>query len=315
MLGPRSPIDSCNNIDVWRQLSTGHDDDEGIIDCIQFGFPLQFRGPPLSNCFTGNHPSAIRYPNHIDTYIEKEVKLGALAGPYNNEPFTPWCNVGPLMTREKTTSADRRIIVDLSYPPGAGPNSYIVKNTIFGQLHRHTLPSVQDAIKIIVGYQFNVLLAAVDISRAYRNFPVCPYDWPLNCISHREKYYIDLCMPFGSRISSCYMQKMANFIARALLSKGITAIVYLDDLLIVCPRHQSPDTAFMVSIQTIRLLGLPVAWEKVIAPATVIKFLGIVIDIEKRETRIPPQKINSFLQLIKEILQARSRHPTSDGAC
>lgn len=305
VLGPRCQIASCNNIDVWRKLSTGHSEDEWLIDCIQFGFPLQFRGPPINNHFNGNHPSAVNFPSHINKYIEKELRLGALAGPFEHKPFDPWCNIGPLMTREKATSADRRVIVDLSFPPGTGPNSYIAKNAIFGQIHQHTLPSVQDAVNIIVAHEFNVLLASIDISRAYRNFPVCPYDWPLNCIFHGGSYYIDLCMPFGSRISSCYMQKMANFIARALLSKGVMTIIYLDDLLLICPRDQNPDEGFNIALQTVRALGLPVAWEKVITPATSIKFLGIIIDITKRETRIPKNKIEQFLQLIRDLLQKK----------
>lgn len=305
MLGPCIPLSTCNNIDAWKRYSMGHDDDEWLIQCINFGFPFQYSGPPLYNPVAPNHPSARDFPQQVENYIQKELSLGAIVGPFSSPPFTPWCNVAPLMSREKTNSTDRRIIVDLSYPPDNNPNAYILKNSVFGQEITHCLPSVQDATSIIIDMGFRVTLASLDISRAYRNFPTEPYDWPLNCIQFREQFYIDLCMPFGSRISSLYMQRMAELIRRALRAVDITCVIYLDDALVITPKSRDADSDFAVARGVIRDLGLPIAWEKIINPCTRLRFLGIIIDVEKREISIPSEKITSFIQFISEVATKR----------
>lgn len=302
VLGPQQSINTCNRIDAWQALSTGHSDDWWIIQCIRFGFPLQYRGPPLYNQFQGNHSSALQYDEHVNQYIIKEKRLGALAGPYKDPPFDPWCNISPILTREKAGKSERRIILDFSFPPEQNPNAYIPRNRIFGVDVVHTLPGIQDVLKIVVALQFDVMLASIDISRAYRNFAVDPFDWPLTCLFHNEEYYVDLCMPFGSRASSYYMQQMAEFIRRAFKVRGIITVIYLDDALFICPRGRDPMEVFSQAITLMRTLGLPLAWDKIIAPTRQIKFLGVIIDLEEREVRIPQNKIHQCLQMAREIV-------------
>lgn len=299
-LGPRIPIITSNNVQAWRDIATGPDD-AWLIDCIQFGFPMQYRGPPLHNTAAPNHPSAVHHQSHVDKYIASELSLGALIGPFRDPPFSGWCNIAPLMTREKANKSERRIIVDLSFPPGNGPNSFVVKNQVFGKLLPHLLPSVNDAVQIIAAMGFDVLLASVDISRAYRNFALDPLDWPLACIRHNGKHYIDCRMPFGSRISSLYMQKMSCLLQRALLQAKITTVVYLDDVLVISPRTNDPNCEFQTVIGLLRKVGLPVAWDKVISPTRCIQFLGIIIDLDLKEIRMPREKIDNFLELIKDV--------------
>lgn len=306
VLGPRLSLANQNNVQAWRDISTSHPDDKWIIECIEYGFPLQYRGPPMENHFDGNHPSAENYQAQVTAYIKKEVQIGGLVGPFDDVPFTPWCNLAPIMTREKATKSERRIIVDLSFPEDNGPNSFITKNLVFGRKVTHALPSVNDAVRIITSLDFNVVLSTVDIARAYRNFNVDPLDWPLTCIWYDNQYYVDICMPFGSRLSSLYMQRMACCIQRALLQNGIISVVYLDDLLVICRKNQDPDRQFGKVIAMVRALGLPIAWEKVVGPTTSLRFLGVIIDVDRREIRMPKDKIQKFLQLIDEIYHKKS---------
>lgn len=300
MLGPRLVIDTANRLNEWSQLSTGHPDDPWILDGIYYGFPLQYRGPPICQQFTGNHPSAVSYPNQISEYIEKEIEYGGLLGPFDELPFSPWCHVAPIMTRPKSIGNQRRIIVDLTYPEGVGPNAHITKNHIFGCGVSHELPTVDDAIKIIISYEFRVVLAALDIARAYRNFALDPYDWPLTCVSHMGSYYIDVRMPFGSRLSSLHMQRVALFLQRALRALEVIALIYLDDVLLICPPNQDPDKVFLTARQLVRKVGLPIAWDKLVSPCKAIRFLGIIIDCMNKEIRIPRDKIDAFIQLARE---------------
>lgn len=291
----------CNNAEAWARQSTGHKDDQWLLNCISFGFPLQYTGPAIPVRPVINHPSAVNFHSHVLRYIETELELGALVGPFDRPPFDPWCNIAPLMSRPKHNTDDRRIIVDLSYPVDNGPNAHIVKNHLFGVTAPHVLPGINDAIDYIVHQGFQVTLAAIDISRAYRNFPLEPLDWPLTCISFNKQFSFDTSMPFGSRLSSLYMQRIANYLQRALARQGVTAIIYLDDALVISSTRANPDHEFAVAISVFRAVGLPIAWSKLVSPTNCIRFLGIIIDIEARELCMPAEKIVAFQALARDV--------------
>ena len=221
-------------ISQWEKHTTGHADDEWIMDSIKHGFPIQYGGPPRYDpLLLYNHSSANNHPQVIRQYLKKELREGAVFGPFSRPPFTPWMVISPLMTREKPDSAERRVIVDLSYPEG-GVNKFITPHVFNGRPAVHDLPTVEHAVGA-----FNTLcpgdinLAVIDLSRAYRQFPVPPTDWPLLGIQFDGSYFCDGRLPFGARLSAFAMQSVARFIIRAMAHQGIKAFMYLDDILLI----------------------------------------------------------------------------------
>ena len=65
-------------------------------------------------------------------FIETENRLGAMLGPFKEPPFTPWTQVSPMMIRPKRYTDKKRVIIDLSYPPGASVNASIRKGQFQG---------------------------------------------------------------------------------------------------------------------------------------------------------------------------------------
>lgn len=51
VLGPRVALGKEMNVKALREISTSHPDDEWIVNCIEYGFSLQYRGPPINNIF------------------------------------------------------------------------------------------------------------------------------------------------------------------------------------------------------------------------------------------------------------------------
>lgn len=102
-----------------------------------------------------------------------------MLGPFDVSPFIQWTNISPIMTRPKSGSSKRHIIVDLSFPRDNNVNNIVYKNMIFGRHHKHRLPTVNDTIKQIERMGYRIMLATLDIERAYRNIPVCLLDLPL----------------------------------------------------------------------------------------------------------------------------------------
>lgn len=299
MLGARRRVPSLLNHEAWRAVATGHPDDQLVLDGLEFGFPLQYVGSKITRNNRTSHPSAVRHINHVRRYLKTETENRALLGPFPRPPFKQWFNISPIMTRPKSDSTKRRIIVDMSFPRGHNVNDGVNKNVIFGVQHTHNLPTVQDTVRVIQAKNFRVLLATIDIERAYRNIPSCPLDFPLLGISVDGEYYVDAAMPFGARNSSFNMQKVADFIVRALATRGIQCHLYLDDMVLELDQHQDCHSRFMEVIARYRALGLPISYSKIQPPSTQIVYLGIAIDVEHRTLTIPRAKINQFIVLAR----------------
>lgn len=306
MLKERVILPSALWHEIWDNMAVGHSDDAFILAAIRYGFPLQYVGPPIKveNPETHNLPQT-EYP-HISDYLHTEVSNNAIIGPFDAPPFEGWFHTSPIMTREKADPSKRRIIVDLSYPPDNNVNHAILKNSIFGIEHQHTLPSVDHVVKAVQACKFECTLATIDIQRAYRNFRTCPMDYPLLGVRFRNKIYIDTVMPFGARNSSMYMQKIAMFIVRYLASIGIESFMFLDDMVLVIKRHQRAHELFANVLAVFRNMGLPIAYNKLQAPTLEIKYLGVCIDIIQRQIAIPVAKIEDFLGTIHTLLASKT---------
>lgn len=302
-VGARVKLKTALNLELWNDIATGHSDDHIVLNGITYGFSLQYLGGPLRENDIDMHASGEKYTEHVKDYFDTEINHGAIAGPFKAPPFRQWVHTSPIMTRPKADSSRRRIIIDLSYPTDNNVNSAVIKNNYYGQVINHSLPRIEDVIEYAESKGFNVALATIDIKRAYRNFPGCPLDYPLNVIRFRHEYYLDLAMPFGARTSSAYMQKIANMISRALRVRGIESRIYLDDVILMLMPGQDPPARMKEAVALMKALGLPLAEEKMQQPAAKVRYLGIWLDVGERLMTIPDEKIKKFLDLVEWIIQ------------
>ena len=280
---------------AWEVEATGHPDDLLVLKGIKYGFSIQYAGPPVLNPTAAyNHQSAVNYPDDIDAYFQKELAEHALSGPYSTPPFTPWFVSSPMMTREKPGGDGRRVIVDLSFPNG-GVNQYIAPHVYDGQEAVHHLPTIASAVSTIAATPpGDIQMAVIDLSRAYRQFPVTPMDWPLLGISWRSNWAFDRRLPFGCRMSSFIMQTVAQFIVRALATRRVHAHMYLDDILVVSPTQAVAAREYHAVLTLLKDLGLDVAAHKLQPPAPAVIWLGIHIDVDANQLSIPAPKLGQI---------------------
>lgn len=297
--GSKIIISTRLNIGLWEENMTGHTDDLLVMQGIKHGFSMQYLGPPLKELECEMHDSGKNYQSHIQDYFDVEREYGAIVGPFKTPPFTPWCRTSPIMSRPKSDSDRRRIIIDLSYPPDSNVNKWVIKGNYYGKQAFHKLPRIDDIVHYIVSQGFQLALATIDSKRAYRNFPGCPLDYPLNVVKFRGGYYLDLAMPFGARTSSLYMQKIADLIARALQKRGIPTHIYLDDVILYFRPDQNPQARMREALDFMRALGLPLAEGKCQDPQNRVKYLGIWFDLIDKSISMPQEKITKFLEIIK----------------
>ena len=110
----RIPVQTQLKVQSWKKYLHSYWD-QWLLDLIHFGFPLDFDRQVVLNSTETNHNSAIEYSEHVSRYIMEEIKYGVILGPFKQLPFH--CHVSPFLTRDKPNSNNRRVILDLSFPP------------------------------------------------------------------------------------------------------------------------------------------------------------------------------------------------------
>ena len=64
---------------------------------VKFGFPLDMDKSVEIKSDMVNHPSATKFPEHVDHFISEEITHGAIIGPFDTPPFD--LHVSPFMSK------------------------------------------------------------------------------------------------------------------------------------------------------------------------------------------------------------------------
>ena len=137
------------NIKVWRRMLVDYPD-YAICDLLEFGFPLDFQGTDLDYSSRRNHKGARDHTPYVSAYLSRECSVGRMAGPFPSNPFPVPLMVSPLNTVPKDNPHDRRVIVDLSWPPGACVNDGISKEFYLEQAITLRYTSVEEVCQMVL---------------------------------------------------------------------------------------------------------------------------------------------------------------------
>ena len=203
--GARARVPSGLNVRAWRHYLEDYNDG-GLVDFIEFGWPVHYVGGTPLVATDINHASARRFPDDVDFYVQTELGHGALAGPFDGPPVQG-LHISPLMTRPKRGSAHRRVIMDLSWPKGGAVNDGVVTDLYVDGPTSFRLPTVEYMVARLLDLGPGAYMYKTDLARGYRQLRVDPGDWPLLGFRHKGAYYMDICPPFGLRTSALCMQQ------------------------------------------------------------------------------------------------------------
>ena len=167
--------------------------------------------------------------------------------------------------------------------------------------------TIDDAISKILTLGSGALMAKIDIRNAFRLVPVHPADRHLLAMRWRDGIFIDTCLPFGLRSSPKLFNILADLLAWILVHQGITVLLhYLDDFLTIGrPGSSECYRNLQIMIQVCQLLNVPLAIEKIDGPATVLEFLGTLLDTVRMEARLPDDKLIRLRSAVAEWLDKR----------
>ena len=286
-------VKSQLNPDVWdRYLTSYWDKQLGLL--IRYGFPLDFdhKIPLKSN--ESNHKSAVDFQDHVEFYLQEEMKYGAILGPFKDPPIKEM-HISPFMTREKADSDKRRVIIDLSFPFGHSVNDGVTSEVYLGTPFLLTLPTIDDITSKIVKLGKGSLLYKIDVSRAFRHVKIDPGDYSLLGLKLKE-YFIDSCLPFGFRHGSAIFQRLSDAVHHFMRQEGFQVTNYIDDVIGHATVSQAgPSFQFLKALLTD--LGFALCNKKMVPPTSKCTCLGIDLNTETFEASIPTDKLEKILKI------------------
>ena len=282
----------------WEGLLRQHPDQAlaaYVVSGLSNGFHIGYQYSSSRRLsLSANMLSAARNPRPVEQYLATELAAGRIAGPFlrSEVPLVQVSRFGVIPKK----NGEWRLILDLSSPPHRSVN-----DRINPQLCSVQYPTVDQAITHILGLRPGAMLAKVDIAHAFRNIPVHPEDRHLLGMSWDGKVYLDLTLPFGLRSSPKIFTAVADALEWTFLKQGVSwSTHYIDDFLTM----GQPDTTecrdnLELILRTCEWLGVPLKREKIEGPSAVLTFLGIALDTEHREIRLPEQKLEELKALIR----------------
>ena len=297
----RFPVHSDLNIQAWESLLKDSPNTR-LLDYLKFGFPLSLCNHEfLANKDIVNHFSALQHPSAVTEYLQKEVKLGAILGPFEEVPYHEF-HCSPLLTRPKDVDK-RRVILNLSYPRTNSVNDRVTRDFFDGQQFLLKFPTVDNIIDQIKTTEGRVLLAKIDIARAFRNLRIDPADTFKFGLKWQNKYYLDVSAAFGWVHGSAAFQLTSDAISDAMRRKGRHIFAYIDDYILVST-EDSAYSHFEDLYDLISDLGLPINLDKKTPPTRRLTCLGISFDLDANTLSIGKNKLQ---EIYAECLQVSTK--------
>ena len=151
-----------------------------VLSGIAHGFDIGFRPQFPVN-------SATAHPEIVDAYLQNEVALGRVAGPFLSSP-RPNLHVSSFGVIPKSGQPGKwRLILDLSSPHGRSVNDGIDPEQFSLQYIKF-----DEVVAMVTKLGRGALMAKFDVQSAYRNVAVLPSQRHLLGMKWRESYTLIL---------------------------------------------------------------------------------------------------------------------------
>ena len=221
------------------------------------------------------------------------MEYNAILGPFD-QPLLNNIHTSPFMTREKSNSTNRRVIIDLSFPQGKSVNAGSAKDIYLGTPFVLKLPTIDHITKRIRSLGRGCMIYKIDIKRAFRHVKLDPRDYDLLGL-RQDKWFLDTCLPFGFRHGSALFQRLSDTVHHMMRQRGHDVINYIDDILgIELPSHV--DASFDALSSLLERLGFEILHNKLVTPATCVNCLGVLVNTKDFTLAVPTPKMQEILQ-------------------
>ncbi|CAG2196837.1 unnamed protein product [Mytilus edulis] len=292
------------NVEVLQNELRNHSDKSFVYylcNGLKYGFDTKVSVTSLPTLECRNNLSARSQPNVVNELLRKECENGFMYGPFDTLPFSSY-RVSPLGVAEGKYSKKKRLILDLSAPHQSDIH-FSINELIDKDTCSMSYVKIDNAIDIILKYGRHSWLCKYDISNAFKNCPILPSQWPLFCIKWEDKYYFYVRLTFGCRSSPIIFDTLSQAICYiATNNYKVNNILHLlDDFLTIDPPHAEGERSMALMMMIFKRLNVPIAMHKTVGPVTCLEYLGIILDSEKMEARLPQEKVDRICEFISSI--------------
>ncbi len=268
------------------------------------GFKLAYLGDRTSRD-SKNLKSITNLKKEALEKINKEVKLGRIAGPFHEKPL-PDLIISPIGLVPKSEPGKYRLIQHLSYPEGESINDGIDRG-----MCKVNYTSFDVAVRLVVSAGKGALMAKSDIESAFRLLPVHPQDFQLLGIKVGDQYFVDKALPMGASCSPAHFERFSTFLEWVTIERSQSSRMchYMDDMFFAGPKGETGPQSCSTLLETFQEVckefGVPLAADKTVGPTSTITFLGLQIDSEKQIISIPSAKLDTVKEKVERALSAR----------
>lgn len=120
----------------------------------------------------------------------------------------------------------------------------------------------------------------------------------------KGRYFVDRCLPIGCSSSCAYFEAFSWFLKGVVrdVSGCQLVIHYLDDFLCIGPGGGNVCSLLLYTVEWVAAkFGVPLVPGKTEGPATVIRFLGIVMDTVNMECRLLEEKLQALQEEVGQV--------------
>ena len=281
----------------------GYDDaiSDYLLKGFVHGFSVRYFGS-LFSLRSLNLKSATDNPTSVNDKLLKELAAGRIVGPLDEPPFEPF-RVSPLGIVPKKSPGEFRLIHHLSYPDGFSVNDCIPKELVSVRY-----ATIDDAIGLIKSLGQGCFLAKTDIKSAFRIIPVTSSDFPLLGMEWQGKFYYETCLPMGCSSSCNIFETFSTALEWIAKNKlHASAVIHiLDDFLFLGPSEDKCRIDLKNFLNLCHQIGVPIADEKTMGPATALQFAGIALDTVSMEARLPDDKLDKCREQLSSFCSRKS---------
>jgi hypothetical protein len=241
--------------------------------------------------------------NNLDAtrqLIQYEQERGYVIGPYKNPPF-PIHRINPISIAEGKYSKKKRLVVDLSVPHDSGDS---LNDLIDKELFSLTYVKLDHAISIIRNMGPGTILNKTDIKDAFKLIPIHPSLWHLHGVKVDTDMYFFTRLVFGSRSSPKIFDTLAKAITWILENVfNISPVLHLlDDFLVLSPPGTDGGQVKSIMLHVFAILGIPLSPQKTVGPSECLEYLGIILDTNAMQARLPPDKLCRIRHMLDKFL-------------
>ena len=273
--------------------------EERVLSLLKFGMPLDCKAEYGVRRRQKNHFSAVSFEEEVDNYLSKGKQCQAILGPFDEPPVLD-LSFSPLMSVPKE-KAQRRIIVDFSFPPGCSINDGISRVSYLECSVEFSLPSVFSMVCRINELGKGCLLFKKDLRAAFRQFGIDPGDYKCTGLSWKGKVFLDTRLAMGLRSSAFCCQSVTEIVAKIASRKG-HVLVYLDDFGGAEKADKAPGMYSHLG-WLLEHFGLEEAADKAVPPTTKMDWLGVSFDTIEWTMAIKASKLQELLVWLPQLLK------------